>query len=100
MYSDDDEENEDEQTDQQQANPGSVDGDAEPSDEPGVKAEPRDDDETPHKRREKTPSDELHMYSVDELKLFRKKDLFADVALLEGTSFSFPAPLNVTEPNN
>ncbi len=65
-----------------------------------MKPEPQDDDEVPPKRREKTPSDELHMYSVDELAQFRKKDLVADVALLEGSSFPLSLSITINESHN
>lgn len=54
------------------------------SEEPTVKPEPGDDDLPAKQRPEKTPPHELHMYTVNELARFKKKELFGDVALLEG----------------
>lgn len=36
------------------------------------------------KARARTPSDELHVYSVEELSVFRKRELIADAELLDG----------------
>ncbi|KAK2462864.1 hypothetical protein APHAL10511_005062 [Amanita phalloides] len=50
--------------------------------EPTVKQEP--DTELPHKTKpERTPSDELHIYSVEELSKFNRRDLLAKAELLD-----------------
>lgn len=56
-----------------------------------VKEEPTDDVQP--KKRAGTPSNELHVYTVEELSKFRKKELLADVTLLEGTyeRYGFPS---------
>ena len=61
----------------------------EPAADDNVKAEPTEEQlPAPRKeKRERTPSSELHIYSNEELAQFRKKELLADVALLDG---SFP----------
>ncbi len=63
LDSDDDEDAEEDQNDQQHLQADAAESAAGSSEEPRVKPEPQDDDEVPPKRREKTPSDELHMYS-------------------------------------
>ncbi|KAI5119782.1 hypothetical protein M0805_009253 [Coniferiporia weirii] len=52
-------------------------------DEDKVKPEPEDDAVPPPKKRARTPSFELHIYSVEELARFRKRELLADVTLLD-----------------
>ena len=64
------------------------DGEAKAADEAAgddarVKEEPTDD-VPPPKKRARTPSSELHVYTVDELSKFKKRELLADVTLLEG----------------
>lgn len=54
-----------------------------------VKPEPKDDAIPPPKKRSRTPSHELHIYTSEELSQFRKKDLMADVVLHEGTFLDF-----------
>ena len=52
-----------------------------------VKPEPNDEAVPPPKKRARTPSYELHIYSVEELSRFKKKELLADVSLLDGAFF-------------
>lgn len=75
--SDDDEEEEEEA----EAAPA----DGEPS-KPHVKQEPGEQRVPPPKKTSKPrqPSNELHIYSVDELAQFRKRDLVADSEYLDG----------------
>ena len=49
-----------------------------------VKPEPTEATVPPPKKRARTPSYELHIYSVEELSRFKKKELLADVSLLDG----------------
>ncbi|KAH8111883.1 RecF/RecN/SMC [Phellopilus nigrolimitatus] len=61
---------------------------ARPSEEPMqeenvVKPEPTEAAVPPPKKRARTPSHELHIYSVEELSRLRKKELLADVTLLD-----------------
>ncbi|EJC98646.1 uncharacterized protein FOMMEDRAFT_95979, partial [Fomitiporia mediterranea MF3/22] len=62
---------------------------ARPSEEPTsegekiVKPEPTEETVPPPKKRARTPSFELHIYSVEELSRFKKKELLADVSLLD-----------------
>ncbi|KAL5519615.1 SMC4 [Sanghuangporus vaninii] len=48
-----------------------------------VKPEPVEATIPPLKKRARTPSYELHIYSVEELSRFKKKELLADVSLLD-----------------
>ena len=48
-----------------------------------VKSEPTEDT-IDRQTRERTPSNELHIYSVEELSAFRKRELIADAELLDG----------------
>lgn len=52
--------------------------------ENGVKPEPTDDAIPARKEREGTPPHELHIYSIEELSKFKKRELLADVTLLDG----------------
>ena len=54
-----------------------------------VKPEPNDEAVPPPKKRARTPSYELHIYSVEELSRFKKKELLADVTLLDGTRYCY-----------
>lgn len=57
--------------------------------EPQSKTEEGADGEAPEvQRRKKRPSShELHMYTADELAVFKKRELIADEQLLDGRSY-------------
>ena len=52
-----------------------------------VKDEPVEERVPPKKNREERSSAELHIYTVEELSKFKKRELLADVTLLDGNSF-------------
>ena len=93
MFSEEDEEEEEiEPAQQAQGKPASDRAFEEPmsEDQEGekvVKPEPTEATIPPPKKRARTPSYELHIYSVEELSRFKKKELLADVSLLDGVSF-------------
>ena len=79
-YSSDDED-EDEAAETSPADPEVDDADSAPN---PFKAEEGQEDKRKGKARARTPSHVLHTYSVAELSQFNKKNLQANVALLEG----------------
>lgn len=52
--------------------------------EDGVKPEPKAQSTARKAKAQATPSGELHVYSTDELKKYKKDELLADVAYLDG----------------
>lgn len=65
--------------------PESVDGDVKPD----VKLDPDQGGEQPKKKAApRTPSHELHIYSADELAVFKKREMVADAELLDGRPVS------------
>lgn len=55
--------------------------------DPKVKEEP--DTESVHKpKRQKVPSNDLHIYTAEELSKYRQRELLADAALLDGQCLS------------
>lgn len=80
-----DDEDEDEAAEVSPADPEVDDADDAPNDaQIPVKAEEGKEDKRKGKARARTPSHVLHTYSVAELSQFNKKNLQANVALLEG----------------
>ena len=96
MCSDDDEEEEEEASAHAQAEAQPVEGEAEPVKDDDAMSEDQDGDapvkpepvegKVPAKKREKTPSNALRVYTFEEIAKFKKKELLADVELLDGTS--------------
>ncbi|KAF8844243.1 RecF/RecN/SMC protein [Paxillus ammoniavirescens] len=76
---DDEDEDEDDEGEGEEAEAG--DGDGEPS-EPRVKSE-SGEPAPPKKARQRQPPNELHIYSVEELAQFKKRNLVADSELLD-----------------
>lgn len=78
-------------------------GDAEPNAE-ATNVKPDPDKPPKGKARARSPSDELHVYSAEELSQFRKRELIADAELLDGNKFLycpvFVRALNVCSKRN
>lgn len=82
VFSEDDDEDDDEKE-----------GSVAPSEAPSehVKEDPDAEDgsgNTRRKSRQRTPSNELHIYSEAELARFKRKDMIADAELLDGESMT------------
>jgi structural maintenance of chromosome 4 len=55
-----------------------------------VKAEPGEETVVKTEARARTPSYELHIYNVEELSRFKKREMIADAELLDGKLLHHP----------